>query len=77
MDIRRRWSLNVWGGIVGEHVVGPYFFEGHLNGQMYLQFLEHGFWDLLENIPLNIIQNLWLQHDGASPHYNLDIRNEF
>jgi len=23
-----RWSINVWLGIVGDHVIGPHFFEG-------------------------------------------------
>ena len=25
-------SVNCWCGIVGDHVIGPYFFEGRLNG---------------------------------------------
>jgi hypothetical protein len=41
VDPQVRWSINVWGGIIGEHVLGPHFFEGHLNGQMYLEFLRN------------------------------------
>ena len=29
----RRWSVNVWCGIVGHHIVGPYFIDVRLNGQ--------------------------------------------
>lgn len=26
LDHQHRWSLNVWGGIIGNHLVGPHFF---------------------------------------------------
>lgn len=32
-----RQSVNVWAGIVGNKVIGPYFFDGSLTGQMYLE----------------------------------------
>ncbi|MVN23873.1 DUF4817 domain-containing protein, partial [Staphylococcus aureus] len=41
VDYQHRWSINVWGGIIGEYVIGPYFFEGHMNGAMYLNFLRN------------------------------------
>uniref|UniRef100_A0A8D8XFP3 Transposase n=1 Tax=Cacopsylla melanoneura TaxID=428564 RepID=A0A8D8XFP3_9HEMI len=28
------WSLNVWCGIVGDHVIGPHFFDGSLTGNI-------------------------------------------
>lgn len=28
------WSINVWGGIVGEFVIGPHFFNEHVNGDI-------------------------------------------
>ena len=33
------WSVNCWCSIVGDHVIGPYFFEGRLTGQVYANFL--------------------------------------
>ena len=33
------WSVNCWSGIVGDHVIGPYFFAGRLTGQVYANFL--------------------------------------
>ena len=35
------WSVNCWYGIVGDHVIGPYFFEGRLTGQVYASFLQN------------------------------------
>lgn len=64
-----RWSLNVWGGIVGDYVIGPHFFEGRVNGLIYLDFLQNHLPLLLENVPLNIRQRMWFLHDGAPVHH--------
>jgi hypothetical protein len=65
VDHQVRWSINVWGGIIGEHVLGPHFFEGHLNGQMYLKFLRNECTDLIDQLPLNVVRNMIFQHDGT------------
>ncbi|KAJ4437448.1 hypothetical protein ANN_17592 [Periplaneta americana] len=31
VDNQHRWSVNVWCGIFGHRIIGPYFFEGALN----------------------------------------------
>ncbi|ERL96059.1 hypothetical protein D910_00904, partial [Dendroctonus ponderosae] len=31
MKNQNRWPVNVWGGILGQYLSGPNFFEGHLN----------------------------------------------
>lgn len=74
-DRQTRWSLNVYGGLMGEHVVGPYFFNSHLNGRKFLRFLKRDFWILLEDIPLNDRRNMWLQLDGAPAHFSLNVRS--
>ena len=33
------WSVNCWCGIIGDHVIGPYFFEGRLTVQVYASIL--------------------------------------
>lgn len=73
IDHQRRWSINVWGGILGECIVGPFFFNGHLTGQMYYQFLTNDLPVLLLNPPMQA-QNMWLQQDGAPAHYSLQVR---
>lgn len=74
VDKQHKWSLNVWGAILGTHVIGPHFFDQHINGESYLNFLENDLLTLLENVPRNVIENLWVQHDGAPPHYSLRVR---
>lgn len=70
-----RWSLNVWGGVLGEYVIGPYFFERRVTGEVYLDFLENRLPELLENVPLNIRQRMWYLHDGAPVHHTQPISN--
>lgn len=73
-NFQNRWSLNVWGGIVGSCILGPYFFDGNVNGEEYLRFLRTDFQNFLENLPLNIIGRMWFQHDGAPAHYSHQVR---
>lgn len=74
MRNQNRWSINVWGGILGPYLIGPYFFEGPLNGMMFLDFLSQKLPVLLEDVPLNTRRNIWLQLDGAPPHYHREVR---
>lgn len=74
-------KVNVWVGIVQNRVVGPYFFDQNLTGQLYLEFLQNRLIpDLIDLFPednninqLNIL--LWFQQDGAPPHYARAVRN--
>lgn len=71
---QQRWSLNVWGGIIDNYVIGPFFFEGRVNGPIFLHFLHNNFRELIRNVPLNIINTMWLQLDGAPIHFSAMIR---
>lgn len=71
---QRRFSVNVWMGIIGNHLVGPYFLPDNLNGENYESFLREQFWELLEDIPLNLRQNMWFMHDGCPAHYRRSVR---
>lgn len=68
LDHQHRWSINVWGGVVRDRVVGPHFFDGPLNGQAYLNFLRNEFHLYLDDFQLDLYGRLWFQHDGAPPH---------
>lgn len=75
IDHQHRWSINVWGGILGDRMIGPHFFEGSINGQAYAQFLTSTFVELLEDVPLTLRRDMWMQQDGAPPHSTLQARN--
>lgn len=40
-NVQTRWSINVWCGLIDEHLVGPYFNEGNLIKKKYLHFLKN------------------------------------
>lgn len=67
-NFQRRWSVNVWCGILGDQLIGPYFFNGTLTGQQYLDFLMNQLPLLLENINLSLRQVMYFQQDGAPAH---------
>lgn len=57
---QHRFHLNVWAGIIGNNLVGPYFFEGTLTGPVYLDFLQNQLQDLLEEVPINNLIGMYL-----------------
>ena len=65
---QRRFSINVWCGIVGDHLIGPHVLPNKLTGEHYLQFLQEHLPVLLEDVPINIRRIMWFQHDGAPAH---------
>lgn len=69
------YSTNVWCGILGNQIVGPYFFRDSLNGNTYLNFLRNILPVLLQNVNLQVRQDLWFQQDGAPAHYHRIVRN--
>ena len=68
---QHRFSLNVWVGIIDDHLIGPYFFPQHLNGEIYRQFIEEDLPLLLEDLPLQLRNDMWFMHDGAPAHFSL------
>lgn len=69
VEHQRRWSVNVWCGILADRIIGPYFFDDHLTGRMYTQFLVEELPLLLEDVPLQERRTMWFQHDGCPAHY--------
>lgn len=68
-------KLNVWAGIVGRHVVGPFFVEGNLNSEVYLALLQNQIIPEIQRVSGDNFENIWLQHDGAPPHYGVHVRH--
>lgn len=73
-------KVNVWAGIIGTQILGPYFFQETLNADVYLDFLRFELVPALAvlfpneddpDIPHN---RIWLQQDGAPPHFGLNVR---
>lgn len=72
---QHRFSVNVWAGVLGNNLIGPYILPNRLNSPTYLVFLRNILPELLENVPLADLQNMWLQHDGAPAHFGQIVRD--
>lgn len=71
---QRKFRVNMWAGIIDDQIM-IYMLPAHLNGQIYLIFLQEVLPELLENVALGIRRQMWLQHDGAPAHFAVNVRN--
>lgn len=74
IDNQHRWSINVWCGIINGYLIGPYFFEENVNGENFLALLRDELPVLLEEVDLYTRLRMWIQLDGAAPHYSRHVR---
>lgn len=49
-----RAKINVWPGIIGNQIIGPFFIDGNLNGQKYLQLLQEQVLPALMDVEENV-----------------------
>jgi len=71
---QRRFLVNVWCGLLGSKLTGPFFFDSNLTGNTYEVFLRNELPGLLEDILLMLRSQMYFQHDGAPPHYTGHVR---
>ena len=60
--------MNVWCGVLGNKMIGPFVFDNNLKRNAYEVFLRNELAGLLENIPLVTRNQMYFQNDGAPPH---------
>ena len=68
--------IMVWGGFFGNSVLGPYFFDGNVNGDSYRAMLDNFVWPAVQN---NVNGETIFMHDGAPSHLgaNTWLRDKF
>ena len=64
------WVM-AWCGILSDTIVGPYFFEDHVNHHTFGGLLDTVVIDFVDDLPLDTRQKIWFQLDGAIAHYVL------
>lgn len=67
-------KLNVWSGILGDNIIGPFFIEGNLNGPKYLDMLQNEIVPALRQVPGIRLDEIWFQQDGCPAHNTLAVR---
>ncbi|CAI6354208.1 unnamed protein product [Macrosiphum euphorbiae] len=70
------WGINVWCGLVGGKLIGPYFYDGTLNGRRYLNFLTNELPRMLEDVSLDTREHMFFQQDGAPAHNAIIVRQK-
>lgn len=72
-NFQERFGFNCWLGVIGDRILGPIIFEGHLTGERYLNFLENEIDQLIDNLPLANYVDIFFQQDGAPPHNTREV----
>lgn len=67
-------KINVWCGIFGGHIIGPFFIQGNLNGQRYLDLLNTQIIPALAVLQPDLRHQVWFQHDGCPAHSTEEVR---
>ena len=63
----------VWAAIGSAGIIGPFFFDGNVSGDSYLQMLQTKFWPAFKRLQ-NCSKLIFMQ-DGAPPHYAKNVRD--
>jgi hypothetical protein len=67
-------SVNVWCGVLGNRLIGPFVFDNNLTGNTYEAFLRNELPVLLTDILLMVRSQMYFQNDGTPPHYTIRVR---
>lgn len=76
VDYRTQYpqKLNVWAGMVGNYIIGPFFINGTLNGVAYVDLLSNQIIPALQALPDVNINSVWYQQDGCPAHNTAAVR---
>ena len=64
-------KVTVWCAITQSSVIGPYFFDGNVTSESYLEMLQDFF---LPNLTPRQKETMFFQQDGAPPHWGRNVR---
>lgn len=65
-------SVMIWAAMSEEHLIGPFFIDGRINADRYIQILRDEFIPELQR--RGLMQTCHLQQDGAPPHTSMRTR---
>jgi hypothetical protein len=70
---QHHFFVNVWSGLINDQLTVPFVPNRHLTADYFLHFLQDKSPLILEDVPLRARLNMWLKHDGTSPHSGLQV----
>lgn len=74
-------KLNVWAGIIGNYIIGPFVLHGNLTANSYLDLLQNRIIPNLINLFHDqdndqiLRDDIWFQQDGAPAHFGRYVRD--
>ncbi|XP_011860094.1 PREDICTED: uncharacterized protein LOC105557457 [Vollenhovia emeryi] len=68
-------KVNVWAGILCNRIIGPFFIDGNLTSEKYVNLLNDNIIPAIQAIVGDAFENVWFQQDGAQVHFTLIVRN--
>lgn len=74
-SFQHKFSVNMWAGVIGNNLIGPFKLPPRLNSTNYLEFLRNDLPELLEDVPLIQLASSYFQQDGAPAHYGREVKN--
>lgn len=76
LDVHHSYNpkVLVWCGMHGNTIIGPYFFDGTVDGKAYLHLLQSFLKLYLESLDATKRVSMYFQQDGASAHYMKSVR---
>ncbi|KAL5497153.1 hypothetical protein EMCRGX_G013577 [Ephydatia muelleri] len=73
--VKRHNAVIFWlAGLIKDHIIGPFFINGSVTGQVYLQLQQQRVWPAPQAIMGEEEEFVVYQHDGASAHYETHVR---
>ena len=64
-------GINVWCGLSSRGLIEPFFFDGTVTVQVYMNMLRTSFLPAIRTLYGNEV--FYFQQDGAAPHNNRDV----
>ena len=74
-------KMNVWYGIIGDHIVHLFFINGILTSDKYRQLLQQSINSRLRQVFPNYAnsnlpaESIWFQQDGSPLHFGRQVRH--
>jgi hypothetical protein len=59
--------------MIDDKFIGPVILYDYMTRYNYVDFLQNGLLELLEDVPLAALISMYFQHDGAPSHYTLPV----
>ena len=71
---QHRFGFNIWCGIFGQKIIGPFIYHNSLTSERYLDILRNELENSLDDLPLQTVHSCWFQQDGAPAHNSRSVR---